>query len=429
MQHFSLAGQVSEVGPSMVEMLGKCPPGLLNEFLQPPAPDKLGSKGLLVIRVKDETFPPISVADALKSDEPIKLGKTGLKVKVLKFSKFFRSSRLDGESHRPEDPCVTFQVTNGDEEGVTLLGLSRLTGIRLPGSKDHAGLNKPEFRDLSYWYHPPDYRYHNKGIRGLLQFVQDPDGKLFYRSFNSRRGMFEFEGARKVKSEREAQAIWTGMDWKFQVLDHVKEAVPKTRYVPADLRPGSESADYMPAVRARLTVKGNPSSEFWLRQTQDLLVHPDQYLMPIRVGGQTYEVGYSIQLRELPYEVKLLRAEQTLDPGTHSPATYTSYIQVTDKEKKIIGEDEVITMNAPLDYRGYKVYQSGYDALGFDSKMKSVNRSTFTVGHDPGMPLKYAGTFMLAGGIACMFYMRAYFFKPRGRGKVNPVPSNLQSST
>jgi hypothetical protein len=32
---------------------------------------------------------------------------------------------------------------------------------------------------------------------------------------------------------------------------------------------------------------------------------------------------------------------------------------------------------------------------------------------DPGMWFKYAGSAMLALGIACMFYMRAYFFKRR----------------
>jgi hypothetical protein len=430
MEHFGLSGQVAEQGPSLVEVLGKCPGELLNEFRQPPDPQKLGSKGQLVVSLRGKTC-RIPVADALDRGESFKLANTGLKVKIVKFMKYVRPFRTDRENDRPEDPAVSFRVMRDDDDaGITLLAMSRLTGIRLPGDKERNGWDDSQYKDLNFWYHPPDYRYHNNGIRGLLQFVQrEEDGKLYYRSFHSRSGSFQLEDSGAVKVERQAQPIWSGMNWKFEVVDHVHYAVPKTRYVPADLRPGLDSVDYMPAVRARLTVKGQSSDEFWLRQSYDLLEHPDRFLRSIPAGGKIYEVGYSVQLRELPFELKLLRAEQTLDPGTHSPATYTSYVQVTDPTKKVIGEDEVITMNAPLDRRSYKVYQSGYDALGFDSKKKSVNRSTFTVGHDPGMPLKYAGTFMLAGGIACMFYMRAYFFKPLRRRKVTLAPSNLQSST
>jgi hypothetical protein len=50
-----------------------------------------------------------------------------------------------------------------------------------------------------------------------------------------------------------------------------------------------------------------------------------------------------------------------------------------------------------------------------DENARPVSRSIFTVGRDPGLPLKYLGSTMLALGIVCMFYMRAYFFKPRGR--------------
>ena len=37
----------------------------------------------------------------------------------------------------------------------------------------------------------------------------------------------------------------------------------------------------------------------------------------------------------------------------------------------------------------------------------------FTVADDPGLFCKYLGSFLLVLGIATMFYMRAYFFKPR----------------
>ena len=46
---------------------------------------------------------------------------------------------------------------------------------------------------------------------------------------------------------------------------------------------------------------------------------------------------------------------------------------------------------------------------------KPMHRSDFTLGRDPGLWLKYLGTAMLGVGIATMFFMKAYFFKPRAR--------------
>ena len=80
-------------------------------------------------------------------------------------------------------------------------------------------------------------------------------------------------------------------------------------------------------------------------------------------------------------------------------------------------------MNEPLVHRGYKFYQSTYEFL-WDDNGKPVSLSGFTVGHDPGLPFKYAGSMMLALGIACMFYMKAYFFKPRGGRPVSTGPAS-----
>ncbi len=425
LQHGGLDAQVSEVGPSLVELLGRCPAALLPQFLNPPAAKKLGTKGLLVIHWQGKTFPAIAVDQALDKD-PVTLGDSGLKVKVTKFERLMERGRPRDHGEGPEDPSVQFTVATADGKQATFLALGRLTGVAVPvdgAARDFAGLR--------VWYHPPDYRYHDTGVMGLLQFVQcEEDGKLYYRSFNSKQGDFLKEDSGPVKGKR-THPIWGAMNWKFRVLEYIPRAVRKPRYVPADLKPGSEVAGYSPAIVARLTVRKDgkeESKEVWLQQSGNMLVHPDRFLTKVPFGDKVYEVGYSVQFRELPFELKLLRAEQEVDPGTQSPASYTSYVQMTDPEKGIAGADKVIWMNHPLDHRGYKVYQSGYEPLGFDTNLRPVNRSTFTVGSDPGMLLKYLGTFMLAGGIVCMFYMRAYFFKPRRRPALDAAAAALPST-
>jgi len=43
--------------------------------------------------------------------------------------------------------------------------------------------------------------------------------------------------------------------------------------------------------------------------------------------------------------------------------------------------------------------------------------SILTVNYDPGRGLKYLGSLLVVAGVAVMFFMRAYFFKPRGESR------------
>jgi cytochrome c biogenesis protein ResB len=186
--------------------------------------------------------------------------------------------------------------------------------------------------------------------------------------------------------------------------------------VPEDLRPGLEpGGGITPAIRCALT-KGKERREFWVGQT-------DNNATDVSVGGETFRIGYNVHTIDLGFEIKLLRAVETYDPGTQQKASYTSFVQLTDKEQNIQGEDRIIYMNQPLNHRGYKFYQSGYDLLELDQRsFKPISLSTFTVSYDPGLWLKYLGSTMLALGIVCMFYMKAYFFKPRGRSTSGSSP-------
>ena len=81
-----------------------------------------------------------------------------------------------------------------------------------------------------------------------------------------------------------------------------------------------------------------------------------------------------------------------------------------------------IPTQQPLEHRGYKIYQSNYRLVGIDSRERAVSVSGFTIGSDPGLELKYLGSVFLALGIFLMFYMKAYFFKPRGK-TIAPSPT------
>ncbi|MCC9604952.1 cytochrome c biogenesis protein ResB [Blastopirellula sp. JC732] len=109
-------------------------------------------------------------------------------------------------------------------------------------------------------------------------------------------------------------------------------------------------------------------------------------------------------------------------------------------QSAVIKENVWITMNAPDAFRDptYRrdlhVFQESFQGpfkpgspqyaqfSKTERNDEEIYASVFTVNHDPGSALRYWGCLLVILGIATMFYMRAYFFKPRKREE-SPVDS------
>jgi hypothetical protein len=345
--------QESERGPAAVEFLGTCAPSLLDEVLRPPAPKDLGDKGQLVLAFGGTKY-RIGVAAA--SDRPQPLGKTGWRLKVTRYIPDLLRHPKETDA-APAYPAVEFDLLGPDGQTNSCSALARYAHGPMVEGGPPAGL-----KDLQVWYHPADYQYGRKshpgqrdGMRALLQFVEGDDGTLYYRSFHTNReGDFGFEKSGSLKGNQTLD-IWSGMNWKLHVLRWLPEATPEPPWVPADLRPGSERQGFPAAIRCRLTRGDKKSEEVWVTQT-------DNGLTPVALGDQQYRVGFHTKVEALPFSIRLLRAEQTNDRSSSQAATYASYVQLTDPEQNIKDQDHVISMNAPLYHRGYKFYQSGFEA-------------------------------------------------------------------
>jgi hypothetical protein len=171
--------------------------------------------------------------------------------------------------------------------------------------------------------------------------------------------------------------------------------------VPAAVSDDREPSEAPPALRCRLS-RGRDATEFWVGKTEG-------GFLPVELRGEEFLVSYQPAILPLGFTITLARAEQTTDSGTARPASQTSHVYLTDPQRGLHQQPRTITLNQPLHHRGFRIYQSGYDSLGLDATGRPVSRAVLTVRHDPGLPLKYAGSIMIALGIACMFYMRAYF--------------------
>ena len=116
------------------------------------------------------------------------------------------------------------------------------------------------------------------------------------------------------------------------------------------------------------------------------------------LGATPILVEYRPASRELPFAVKLLDFRKIDYPGTQMAAGFESDVQLTDPQRGVILMRK-ISMNNPLKYRGYSVFQSSYVPGAVETTILSVR-------NDPGTPFVYAGFLIVILGVASMFMVR-----------------------
>jgi hypothetical protein len=241
------------------------------------------------------------------------------------------------------------------------------------------------------------------GARAILQFAVSADGQLWYRTFHRVQNQaLELDAAGRLVPGGEKQSIWQSMHWKLQILEFLPNSQigPVITAVERDL--GTEDPVHPPAIHCILR-RGAAKQDFWVPQQE-------RNVTAVTVGGEQFAVNYAPARHPLGFAMTLARGEQTTDPGSSLPATQSSFILLTDPASQLMNTGRLITMNEPLVHGGFKIFQSGYQSLSRDPHGRQISRCSLTVTRDPGVRLKYAGATMVALGIACMFYMRAYFF-------------------
>jgi hypothetical protein len=412
----------------MAEFLARAEPVLVDEFLKPPSDAERGNMGQLVFALNGQKH-RIDVATQMSKTVP--LGTTGWKVQIEKYVPIAGGREEVAADAPPLNPHVECTLTAPDGRTHKYRVTGRIT--MFAGALDSSGeatYDTPEGLPPA-WYHAPDLRYSNDGIgesehvKAVLQFLQTTDDKLYYRSLVERDGKMVLEHSGPAPETGVEKKIWDSQAANFIIEEHLPHAKRCSQRVePAVLRPGLVTPAKPAALLCRLTLTkkdraGNAKNfvkELWVPQSGAA----ERFEMTGEVNGipfrEAFALSFGFKQIKLGFELELTRAESLQDPGTNHPATYTSFVKLYDRARKIAGQDHMITMNEPLEHLGYKVYQSEFSPLGLEPRSsKPMHRSGFTIGRDPGIWLKYLGTAMLGVGIATMFFMKAYFFKPRAR--------------
>jgi hypothetical protein len=283
-----------------------------------------------------------------------------------------------------------------------------------------------------------------------IDVIQGPDQRLYYRYWNRK----EVAHSRPLPhlAEEKVPAFKMPIDELVMYVDQFEPSlVPTSKVMPIEFNKDDTAVDVTRAARMKLTVDGT-SDEFWLTSYPPAFVQRDLARSEERVvygKGRAVAVRMPLEEVDVGFLVRLDDFERKLDPGTSQPSHYTSFVTfLNSTDNRVLQKDVVITMNAPRDFsdpkrkRSYRLFQESFtgphqpgdpifeqfyrEHPDLEPK-EQLYSSTLTVNYDPGRGIKYLGCFLIVAGIATMFYMRAYFFKPKVRpaGRSEPARREL----
>ncbi len=174
------------------------------------------------------------------------------------------------------------------------------------------------------------------------------------------------------------------MDFQLRLLEYWPNALPHRVFTP--LKKKNEEA--VPAVQVQF--KGESK---WMGLNSQLFFFDKD---------KVYIVAYGNEQQKLSFSLKLLNFKVQHYPFSRKARSYQSEVQVNEKESVLI------SMNKPLKWDTWTVYQSGFEE---DENGKPL-ASVFSINKDPGRFVKYFGSLLVVLGVLMLFSRR------NSRGKI-----------
>lgn len=215
-----------------------------------------------------------------------------------------------------------------------------------------------------------------------LRFAVQDDGRLFYQILDG-----DQISSHEIVPGTTYETAWMGMTFKVDAFyPHARmerSFEPRSNISKAD--------DDVPAIQVRLE-KGGQGEDVWLESGS---------FARIFSGGERYRLLFGRKRQPLGFSLRLKDFIKQTYPGTNKPASFSSDVTMIDAMRGH-ERDLTISMNEPLEYRGYKIYQSAYR----DGVPGQPEISIFSVGKDPGIPLQYTGSAVMVIGIVTMILLQ-----------------------
>ena len=121
----------------------------------------------------------------------------------------------------------------------------------------------------------------------------------------------------------------------------------------------------------------------------------------ITIDGEAFQIYYGRNVIQIPFKVHLDKFSKIDYAGTEMAMSFQSAVKINSEN-----ESTIISMNEPLKRDGYTLYQSSYQV-----QPNAPAISIFSVNKDPGRPVKYLGSLIMAIGIIIYTLMRSRYYR------------------
>ena len=355
-------------GEAHLLFLEAATPEELRRVLEPPAPKPADDRGVLHV-----AFPDLDVERDIEVkepfDRPIPIKGTPYQLTIKQYLPDFAITPqgVQSRSEEPNNPALAFVIS--DEQG----------------SEPH----------LVFALHPDFETMHKTtsriAVRATYTFDASPAlPPSLIGIVKAPKDAWHVVMTSADGQERKTKPLVIGQTCTHPWLGYtfsVQQYAPRARLVQDVVKIDDEVKNQ--AIHARLG-----TSEAWV-------FYGGSATIP--VGQEETVVSFGSARTPVPFEVKLIDFRKTTYPGLDMAESFESDVELHDASRGITLA-RTISMNHPLLYRGYKIFQSGYQNTAPET-------SVFSVRKDPGVPLVYAGFIVVVLGIAILFYWKA----PKGK--------------
>jgi len=144
------------------------------------------------------------------------------------------------------------------------------------------------------------------------------------------------------------------------------------------------------------------------------------------LNGLDYEIAYGSKKIELPFSVKCIDFKLEKYPGSESPSSFESKLQILDSANNYFKKSKIF-MNHVLDYNGYRFFQSSYD-LDDPNTPENEEGTRLSVNKDWwGTKITYLGYTLLILGMILSIFSKNGRFKELNK-KLNKLKSQKLNS-
>ena len=306
----------------------------------------------------------------------IRLGKSGLTIKDLEYYPYATVSAnklINFPEGKRLNPAVVFNLVDAKKVSVRQVKFAFF----------------PEFESMHPQVSKTAARVQIKFEAGNLQAVEEPFNGLqvsfVYDQGNGWKYRTKFQD-KFLAEGNVAVGACVPAGWMDAVLC-VRQTMSRAQ-VSYDIAPSENGQDGVLA--AAVTVPAaSPADVSWVFEGRRT---------PVRLAQGEVHFSLVPETRAVPFALTLKQFRKVDYPGTHDAASYESDVVLVDAARKMSLERTVV-MNHPLEYDGYKIFQSSYF-----SDPEAGKASVFTVSRNPGIPWIYVGSILACLGALFQFF-------------------------